>query len=79
MSDRVELHTGDMTALPFADAGFDVVTSSLAIHNLPTLTARYQAIDEALRVLRPGGRLVIADIRSVRRYGAPSAPAEPLR
>lgn len=69
VSDRVELHTGDMTDLPFPDGSFDVVTSSLAIHNLPALAARYRAIDEALRVLRPGGRLVIADIRSVKQYG----------
>src|SRR3954469_21501973 len=33
VADRVELHTGDMTALPFEDDGFDVVVSSLAIHN----------------------------------------------
>jgi cyclopropane fatty-acyl-phospholipid synthase-like methyltransferase len=68
VSDRVELHTGDMTSLPFADESFDVVTSSIAIHNLPKIEARHQALDEALRVLRPGGRLVIADIRTVRSY-----------
>jgi arsenite methyltransferase len=68
VSDRVELHTADMTALPFSDASFDVVTSSLAIHNLPTLDARYEALDEALRVLRPGGRLVVADIRNTDAY-----------
>src|SRR5678816_1836505 len=33
VADRVELHTGDMTALPFEDNSFDVVVSSLAIHN----------------------------------------------
>ena len=34
VADRVELHTADMTALPFADESFDVVASSLAIHNI---------------------------------------------
>jgi arsenite methyltransferase len=68
VGDHVELHTADMTALPFPDASFDVVTSSLAIHNLPTLDARCKALDEALRVLRPGGRLVVADIRSTSDY-----------
>lgn len=68
VNDHVELHTGDMTALPFPDASFDMVTSSLAIHNLPTLRARCKALDEALRVLRPGGRLVVADIRSTSDY-----------
>jgi SAM-dependent methyltransferase len=57
-----------MTALSFPDASFDVVTSSLAIHNLRSLTSRFQALDEALRVLRPGGKVVVADIRSAKNY-----------
>lgn len=68
VSDRVRLHTGDMTELEFADGSFSVVTSSLAIHNLPDLQARLKAVDEALRVLEPGGKLVIADIRSTNHY-----------
>jgi ubiquinone/menaquinone biosynthesis C-methylase UbiE len=62
VADRVEVHTADMTSLPFADNSFDVVTSALAIHNIPTQQDRYRALDEALRVLRPGGQLLIADI-----------------
>lgn len=68
VDDRVELHTGDMRALPFPDDSFDVIVSSLAVHNLPTLDGRYETLNEALRVLRPGGRLMIADIRSVKHY-----------
>src|SRR5262249_38999395 len=64
VADRVELHTGDMTALPFADSRFDVVVSSLAIHNVRGRARREKAITEAVRVLRPGGRLMIADIRA---------------
>ncbi|MEY9848771.1 SAM-dependent methyltransferase [Streptacidiphilus sp. BW17] len=59
--DRVEVHTADITALPFADASFDVVTSALVIHNIPADEDRYRALDEAVRVLRPGGRLLVAD------------------
>src|SRR5262245_43814133 len=70
VADRVELHTGDVTALPFEDNSFDVVLSSLAIHNISGRAGREKAISEAVRVLRPGGRLVIADIRATRQYQA---------
>jgi ubiquinone/menaquinone biosynthesis C-methylase UbiE len=68
VADRVELHTGDLTALPFGDSSFDVVLSSLAIHNISGRAGREKAIGEAVRVLRPGGRLVIADIRATRQH-----------
>jgi ubiquinone/menaquinone biosynthesis C-methylase UbiE len=70
VADRVELHTGDMTALPFADNSFDVVLSSLAIHNIRGSAGREKAISEAVRVLRPGGRLLIADIRATGHHQA---------
>jgi NAD(P)H-nitrite reductase large subunit len=66
----VELHTGDMTRLPFPDAAFDVVVSSMAIHNITDAEARLRAIDEAARVLRPGGKLLIADFRYTPDYAA---------
>jgi arsenite methyltransferase len=65
---RVELHTGDMTALPFEDGSFDVVLSSYAIHNISGNAGRAKAVSEAVRVLRPGGRLLIADVRGTRQY-----------
>lgn len=70
VADRVILHTADLTFLPFDDATFDVVTSSLAIHNIADRGSRERAVAEALRVLRPGGHLVIADIRNAREYAA---------
>jgi len=54
VADRVDLRTGDMRALPFEDESFDVVLSSLAIHNIPDAAGRAKAIDEAVRVLRRG-------------------------
>ena len=68
VSDRVELHTADMTALPFGDGCFDVVVSSMAIHNVKGGPSRDRAIEESVRVLRPGGRLLIADIWATSRY-----------
>src|SRR5438874_4174954 len=70
VADRVELHTADMTALPFEDNSFDVVVSSLAIHNIRGGAGRHKAISEAVRVLRPGGRLLIADVRGTRPHQA---------
>lgn len=70
VADRVELHTADMTALPFEDKSMDVVVSSLAIHNISGRAGREKAVSEAVRVLRPGGRLLIADVRGTRRHQA---------
>jgi ubiquinone/menaquinone biosynthesis C-methylase UbiE len=55
-----------MTALPFEDNSFDVVVFSLAIHNIKGHAGPEKAVDEAVRVLRPGGRLLIGDIRGTR-------------
>lgn len=68
VAERVELHTADMRALPFDDGSFDVVVSSLAIHNVPGAGERARALREAARVLRKGGKLAIADIRHVHAY-----------
>lgn len=61
VADRVEVRTGDLSSLPFADQSFDVVTAAAAIHNLRSPELRLRAVDEAMRVLRPGGQLLIAD------------------
>jgi len=46
--------------LPFADGAFDIVTSVYLFHELPR-NARRNVVREMLRVLRPGGLLVIED------------------
>ena len=68
VADRVELRTADMRQLPFDDDSFDVIVSNVAIHNISARADRDKAIEEAWRVLRPGGRLLIADISKGRRY-----------
>ena len=49
---------GDMMALPFADATFDVVTTGYGIRNVPVLD---RTLAEIARVLRPGGVLLSLD------------------
>ncbi len=66
--DRCELATGDMRSLPFPDASFDLVVSSIAIHNVRDREGRRRAIDEIARVLKPGGRVAIADLAWTRDY-----------
>jgi SAM-dependent methyltransferase len=70
VAERVELHTADMTALPLDDGSVDVIVSSLAIHNIATPAGRRKALDEAVRVLRPGGRIAIADLWETRQHAA---------
>jgi len=53
---------GEGQALDLPDASFDLVISSLAVHHIPA-EARGDAIREMFRVLRPGGRLLIAESR----------------
>src|SRR6516165_5501680 len=62
VADRVELHTADMRSLPFESDSFDLVISNIAIHNVKGRLGREKAIEEAVRVLRPGGRVMIADL-----------------
>ena len=62
VAERVRIETGDARSLPFADREFDVVLSHWVVHNLATEMDREQALREMLRVLKPGGLLIFADI-----------------
>ena len=63
VADRVKVETADMRKLPFDDATFDVIVSCAAIHNLYEAGDRAKAIAEIGRVLKPGGHVLIDDIR----------------
>ena len=62
VADRIGIATGDARDLPFPRGCFDVVLSHWVVHNLPDAASRARAVDEMLRVLRPGGVLMLADI-----------------
>ncbi len=49
---------GDAARLPFADASFDSLVCTFALCEVPDVGA---TLDEFVRVLRPGGRLLLAD------------------
>ena len=78
---RISLVTADATQLPFAMNAFDVVVTTITVHNIATRLERCHAINEALRVLRPGGTLLIFDILYTPRYArvAVAAGAQVVR
>ncbi len=55
---EVDLREADASVLPFGDASFDTVVCTLGLCTIPDERA---AIDQARRVLRPGGRLLLLD------------------
>ena len=59
LQDRISCEQGDSEAMRFADGVFDVVTIAFGIRNFEH---REAALREILRVLRPGGRLVILEL-----------------
>jgi SAM-dependent methyltransferase len=59
VADRVAFQVGDVAALPFPDASFDVVASTLSLHHWRDPARGLAEID---RVLRPGGVALVYDV-----------------
>jgi demethylmenaquinone methyltransferase / 2-methoxy-6-polyprenyl-1,4-benzoquinol methylase len=62
LADRLDWVVGDAMALPFADNSFDVYTISFGIRNVTRIA---DALAEAHRVLRPGGRLMVLEFSHI--------------
>lgn len=66
LSDMISMQEGDCEALPFSDRTFDRVTVAFGVRNFEHLET---GLNEMLRVLKPGGKLVILEL---------SVPSNPL-
>ncbi|CAH1000463.1 Ubiquinone/menaquinone biosynthesis C-methyltransferase UbiE [Neolewinella maritima] len=63
LQDRIRLDQGDSEALPYADASFDAITVAFGVRNFENLE---QGLAEMLRVLRPGGKLVVLEFSRIK-------------
>jgi ubiquinone/menaquinone biosynthesis C-methylase UbiE len=63
LEDRADLELGDATALPHSDSAFNLVFTSLFLHELEP-GARTAALSEMARVAKPGGHVLIIDYNS---------------
>jgi len=62
LDSRVRFHVGDAARLPWRDENFDAVVSMNVVHHM---RAPIRVVTEMLRVVRPGGKVVLADFDRV--------------
>ena len=58
----MEIKSADARAMPFDDAAFDVIVSSLMLHHAGDSADRNQVLREMVRVLKPGGTVLLYDL-----------------
>lgn len=60
-SENLKFEVGDVRSLGFPDASFDVAYTTRVLINLPTWEEQKEAISECLRVVKPGGKLILSE------------------
>ncbi len=58
---NISFETGDIRTLRFKDDSFDVVYTTRVLINLPNWQQQIQGINECLRVVRPGGKVILCE------------------
>lgn len=70
VADRVRYIVGDLDDLASDGNHFDLVLSGGGLSRLGSAQRRTAALDEAVRVVQPGGRILIGDVRNTGRFAA---------
>jgi demethylmenaquinone methyltransferase/2-methoxy-6-polyprenyl-1,4-benzoquinol methylase len=63
LGEHADLRLADAAQMPYADDSFDLVVAFLTLHEMPTAT-RNAVMNEMVRVVNRGGRLLLIDFRS---------------
>jgi arsenite methyltransferase len=70
ISDRCTLLGIPAQEMPFPDGTFDVILSNLCLHNIYDRETRRQAVQQIVRVLKPGGVAILSDYKLTGEYAA---------
>jgi SAM-dependent methyltransferase len=70
VTDHCTLVSIGAQSMPFADATFDVIVSNLCLHNIYDKPTRLAALDQIVRVLKPGGTALISDFQKTGEYAS---------
>ena len=68
LTDLCTLVSGGAQQMPFPDSHFDVILSNLCLHNIYDSATRHKALDEIVRVLKPGGQALLSDYKRTSEY-----------
>jgi arsenite methyltransferase len=68
VTSRCRLLSVPAEEMPFPDATFDVIVSNLCLHNIYDRPTRLRALDQIVRVLKPGGVTILSDYKLTGEY-----------